>query len=98
VEDNLIALHLYRIAQEAVNNAIRHGKPDLIEIIFKATAQEIELMIRDNGIGIQADYFQSKGMGLRIMNYRANMIGGKLDIKKNGKQGTCLSCIIKRKN
>jgi signal transduction histidine kinase len=81
-----------------VNNAIRHGKPDFIEILFKATEEEIELIIRDNGIGIRDDHFRTKGMGLRIMNYRANMIGGKLDIKQNGKRGTCLSCMIKRNN
>ena len=98
VVDNSLALHLYRIGQEAVNNAIRHGKAYLIEIFFKSTDEEIELVIRDNGSGIQDDSFLSKGMGLRIMNYRANMIGGKLDIKQNGKRGTCLSCMIKRKN
>ncbi|MBN2535309.1 MAG: substrate-binding domain-containing protein [Spirochaetales bacterium] len=97
VEDNSIALHLYRIGQEAINNAIRHGKPDFIEISFTATEDEIELVIRDNGIGIPENYTHSKGMGLQIMNYRANMIGGKLDIRRNERKGTCLSCIIKRK-
>ncbi|MBN1699690.1 MAG: substrate-binding domain-containing protein [Spirochaetales bacterium] len=96
VEDNSTALHLYRITQEAVNNAIRHGEPDLIEIDFRAQADEISLVVRDNGSGISKNYKLSKGMGLRIMNYRANMIGGKLDIRRNGKRGTCLSCTIRR--
>jgi PAS domain S-box-containing protein len=96
VEDNSTVLHLYRIGQEAVSNAIRHGKPQHIDINYKATSDEISLVVRDNGTGIPKNYKLSKGMGLRIMNYRANMIGGNLDIRRNGKRGTCLSCTIRR--
>ncbi|MBN2736740.1 MAG: substrate-binding domain-containing protein [Spirochaetales bacterium] len=91
------SLHLYRICQEAVNNAIHHGQSSTIIIEFISTAEKIYLAVRDNGLGFPKNLPSERGMGLRIMHYRANIIGAKINIKKNGKKGTCLSCTINRK-
>jgi two-component system CheB/CheR fusion protein len=98
IEDNILALHLYRITQEAVRNAIRHGNPDNIEIDFNSSADKVELVIKDDGIGIPENFKEIEGMGIRSMKYRANMVGGKLDIHPNGKKGTIVTCIIPIKN
>lgn len=98
IEDNPLALHLYRITQEAVINAVRHGKPKNIEILFNSTADKVELIIQDDGIGIPENLQVSEGMGIRSMKYRANIVGGKLDIRRNGKKGTIVTCIIPTKN
>ncbi|MBN2532715.1 MAG: substrate-binding domain-containing protein [Spirochaetales bacterium] len=98
IDDNPLALHLYRITQEAVINAVRHGKPKNIEIVFNSTYEKVELIIQDDGIGIPKNFKDIEGMGIRSMKYRANMVGGKLDIRRNGKKGTIVTCIITTKN
>jgi signal transduction histidine kinase len=98
IDDNILALHLYRITQEAVRNAIRHGNPENIEIDFNSTADKVELIIKDDGIGIPENFKKIEGMGIRSMKYRANMVGGKLDIQPNSKKGTIVTCIIPIKN
>ncbi len=95
--DNSVSLQLYRIAQEAINNSIRHGKPSKIEIELVSNAKEVVLKVADNGCGIAHDNGGAKGMGLRIMNYRANIIGAKLDIGECTSGGVSLACILKRK-
>ncbi len=94
ITDNTTILHLYRIAQEAVNNAIKHGKPEKIDISFISDARRIELGITDDGIGITENVKDSKGIGLHSMRYRATVIGGRLDIRKTGAHGTRVACII----
>ncbi|MGK0186613.1 MAG: PAS domain S-box-containing protein [Verrucomicrobiales bacterium] len=74
------SIHLYRIAQEAVANAIKHGKATMISISLRNVARRLELRITDNGSGFAADFEEGKGMGLRGMKYRAGIIGGSLDI------------------
>ena len=71
VEDNTVATHLYRIAQEAVTNAIKHGKPGRIEISLTETPGRINLAVKDDGSGMPARPRKKAGMGLRIMRYRA---------------------------
>jgi PAS domain S-box-containing protein len=97
IADNLLNLHLYRIVQEAVTNAVQHGKPQNIEIMINAIPDKVEVIVKDDGIGIPKNYEVSKGIGIRSMKYRANVVGGKLDIKKNGDRGTIVTCIIPRK-
>jgi len=96
-DDISITLHLYRIAQEATNNSIRHGKPTHIEIDYISTDEEVVLAIRDDGRGFPKGKGIMKGMGLRIMNYRANMIGAKLDLRPGPVKGVHLSCSLKLK-
>jgi signal transduction histidine kinase len=92
IEDNTTATHLYRIAQEAVTNAIKHGKPDCIVVGLSRTQQRIILEVKDNGRGLPARPPKKPGMGLRIMRYRAGTIGGSLAIQKRKGGGTTVVC------
>lgn len=93
VDDNAAATHLYRIAQEAVNNAVKHGKAKRIEIGLTSTEGRISLAVHDDGVGI-ARSPRTKGMGLRIMRYRAGMIGGSLVVQKGAHGGTTVVCSV----
>ena len=81
IHDNNVATHLYRIAQEAVTNAVKHGKAKQIEIILQHTRERTSLVIKDNGCGFPKDRSDHKGMGLQIMQYRASMIGGSISTR-----------------
>jgi signal transduction histidine kinase len=91
--DEYTAMHLYRIAQEAINNATRHGKPRKIFLFLNAAGCSIRLRVIDDGGGISES--QSEGMGLDIMRYRARLIGGQLTIKRRNGRGTIISCTAK---
>jgi signal transduction histidine kinase len=94
IHDDTMATHLYHIAQEAVNNAIKHGQAKNILIRLSAENGWGTLRINDNGTGIQEDRLSSRGMGLHIMSYRAGMIGGRLDVRQNPPRGTCVTCMF----
>jgi PAS domain S-box-containing protein len=89
--------HLYRIAQEAVTNAVKHGKPALIDISLSRLEDKVELTIKDDGTGKPSQPAGTDGMGLQIMNYRANMIGGSLDIQSGTNKGTQVKCYFSDK-
>jgi len=86
--------HLYRIAQEACNNAIRHGKATHISITLNRTGEcEGLLRIEDDGCGLPTTSKRvSKGIGLQVMDYRANLIGGTLQIERHEPTGVAVSC------
>jgi signal transduction histidine kinase len=88
------ATHLYRIAQEAVSNAIKHGKATEIVIRLAPPADRTTLTITDNGRGFPKIPPRNDGMGLRIMRYRAGMIGGLLSIEPNSAAGASVSCAL----
>jgi PAS domain S-box-containing protein len=93
IRDVNVAAHLYHIAQEAVNNAIRHGKSTNIVIALRAEDGSGELSIKDDGLGFPATRPGSHtGMGLRIMNYRAVMVGGSLKVQQNQGPGMTVTC------
>jgi signal transduction histidine kinase len=92
VQDSAVAINLYRIAQEAANNAIKHGKATSIAISLSASHGTALLCIRDNGGGFSKGSGASKGLGLRVMQYRASRIGGSLTIDGDSKKGTTISC------
>jgi len=92
VRDNAVATHLYRIAQEAVNNAIKHSRAGSILIQLNASHDRVDLKISDDGFGITVPLPSTGGMGLHIMNYRAQAIGGALSIEPAPKHGTIVSC------
>ena len=94
VEDNLIATHLYLIAQEAVHNAVRHAAARQIEIHLARVNGNIALTVNDDGIGLPPNVSEAKGMGLRIMQYRARMIGGTLDCRNGPDGGTIVTCSV----
>lgn len=94
IDNASIALHLYRIAQEAVTNAIRHGKAGQIEIKLARVSNKAILAVDDNGNGKGAKPGNVRGLGLRIMNYRANSIGGTFIVEKRPNGGTTVVCTV----
>jgi PAS domain S-box-containing protein len=94
IHDDAMATHLYHIAQEAVNNAIKHGRPRNIRILLFADNGWGTLQINDDGTGIQENHSSNHGMGLHIMSYRAGMIGGRLEVGPNPPHGTCVTSVF----
>ena len=94
VEDNAAATHLFRIAQEAVSNAIKHAKAGRIEISLTGTPERIQLAVRDDGAGMPARQPKKSGMGLRIMRHRAGMINGTLAIRNEPRGGASVLCTL----
>lgn len=92
IRDNIMAIHLYRIAQEAVNNAIKHGKANNIGITLTNDNEATVLMIKNDGIGFRRMLKNVSGMGMSIMRHRANMIGALLEIKGDPAGGTVVAC------
>jgi signal transduction histidine kinase len=88
------AIHLYRIAQEAVQNAIKHGKPGRVAIDLARTDHAIRLAVTDDGNGLSRTFAKSTGMGLKIMEYRAKTIGAILELRRGEQGGTVLSCLL----
>jgi PAS domain S-box-containing protein len=91
VHDAAVASHLYHIAQEAVSNAIKHGKAARVEIELHRGHTSGVLTVRDTGCGIAPGIHSHTGMGLDIMKHRAKMIGGALTIRSNP-SGTIVTC------
>jgi PAS domain S-box-containing protein len=88
--DNIVAIHIFRIVQEALNNAIRHGRAKKIEIEFKKKDNHISLQIADNGCGFPKKP-NIRGMGLNIMKYRASIIGASFDLESKTGKGTSIT-------
>jgi signal transduction histidine kinase len=97
VNDTSVAMHLYRIAQEAVHNAIRHGKAQNIAIHLARAGAVVTLSITDDGSGLPGDAPVNQGMGLRNMKYRASIIGGRLSLDR-GKPGAIVTCTFPEGN
>jgi PAS domain S-box-containing protein len=93
VEDVARATHLYRIAQEAVHNAIRHGRAKSIRIALAASDGLVRLRIEDDGRGVRRSARQGKGMGLASMTSRARSLGGRFDIRNRAEGGVSVSCV-----
>lgn len=94
LESEIASTHLFRITQEAINNARKHGEADRILISLQYNPGEIRLVIRDNGIGIPLKMPKISGLGIRSMNYRAAEIGASLTVRRAGKRGTTVTCIL----
>jgi PAS domain S-box-containing protein len=92
INDAVVAVHLYRISQEAINNAIKHGKAKNIGIELSCDSDKSVLMVKSDGLDFPGMQVKSKGMGLQIMDHRAEMIGGSLDIRKAVEGGTIVTC------
>ena len=71
-----LANHLYRIAQEAVRNAVRHGQARSIRLHLSSSRAKVRLSITDDGVGMPIDATDAAGMGLKTMRYRARILGG----------------------
>jgi signal transduction histidine kinase len=88
-----VALHLYRIAEEAVGNAVKHAGARSITVGLAVVAGRQVLEIGDDGKGIGPE-LKTKGMGLRNMHYRANVIGAELRVDRRKGGGTCVHCAL----
>jgi PAS domain S-box-containing protein len=86
--------HVYRIAQEALNNAIKHGRASEVLIDLQVNGGSVTLTVSDNGTGLAPGAGLTSGMGLKIMRYRATMLGGEVFIERRDEGGTrvILSC------
>ena len=94
-----VVMHLFRIAQEAMQNAVKHAEPSRITISLKETKEKtVQLIIQDNGKGLQPSENGARGLGLRIMAYRASLIGGKLITENSPEGGTRVTCVVPLKS
>jgi PAS domain S-box-containing protein len=96
VHNSSAATHMYRIAQESVSNAVRHGEASRIKIRLASGNEQIRLRVRDDGSGFDPETADGPGRGVHIMNYRARIIGGMLDISSNLGEGTVVTCTLPR--
>lgn len=87
-------VHLYRIAQEAVNNAIAHGRAKRIEVGLAFGNGRGTLAIRDDGVGIGEQLDGHAGIGLHTMSYRARLIGGSFELNRRAPRGTIVTCVF----
>jgi len=87
-----LANHLYRIAQEAVRNAVRHGQARSIRLHLSAVRAKVRLAITDDGIGLPPEAMDAAGMGLKIMRYRARILGGEVSFEVAEPNGTRIVC------
>ena len=95
VSNQMTATHLYRIAQEALQNAIRHARPTTITISLEMTDECLVLTVTDDGCGITPKH-PKRGLGLEIMSYRAHSIGGRLEVRPGIENGTVVTCTLPR--
>jgi PAS domain S-box-containing protein len=94
VEDSVVATHLYRIAQEACTNALKHAQARTVQVHLGAGRGVVTLRIRDDGIGVSDR--AKNGLGLRIMRNRASVIGADLTIEPGKRRGTVVTCTLPR--
>jgi signal transduction histidine kinase/CheY-like chemotaxis protein len=93
--DHLTAIHLYRITQEAIHNATRHGGAKKIFVTLSSKGMQHRLTIKDDGKGFDTTAVRAgSGVGLRLMGYRANMIGGTFSAESHPERGTQVSVLF----
>lgn len=90
--DSEVELHLYYIVQEALLNAVNHGKANSVIVTLAADGERLKLTVQDNGTGFQLSSQSRSGMGIRIMRYRAKVIGATLDLQSQVNHGTQIMC------
>ena len=95
IPNHTIGIHLYRIAQEAVSNAIKHGKASRVEIRLNTQPLDLILEVEDNGCGMSQHPKCDLGFGLRIMKYRADVISGLLQVRAGPRRGVLVECKVR---
>ena len=95
ITDNGVALHLYRIAQEAVTNALKHARARSIILSLRLRQNVLSLSVADDGCGLPEVILASHGMGVRLMKYRADVIGADFAIGKRKNHGTRMTCLLR---
>ena len=97
IQNNVAATHLYRIVQEAINNAIKHGKAKKILISLKPAVDRFALAVTDDGVGFSDETKKDGGMGLNIMKYRAGIVDAALEVRSGaGGAGTTVTCVFRK--
>ncbi len=94
IRNHDVAIHFYRIAQEAITNAIKHGKARKIELQMAERDGGFHLNIQDDGIGFTGTQPAHNGMGMHIMNYRARTLGAALNVRPGEHGGTLVTCSL----
>jgi signal transduction histidine kinase len=95
LHDRQAETHLFRLAQEAINNSAKHGKAKEIKVsLEKKDEEKVVLSIHDDGVGMPSDGAARQGLGLRIMNYRTQRMGGTLEIGSAKSGGTSIVCTV----
>jgi signal transduction histidine kinase len=92
--DRNASIHLFRIAQEAVGNAVKHGKATIVDVSLEETDQWVRLSIVDNGAGLSGESTKDSGRGVRTMTVRAKLVGGTLSMRPSKFGGVEVSCLI----
>jgi PAS domain S-box-containing protein len=90
------AAHLYLIVQEAINNAVKHGRARSITVTVRTNRARLSLSITDDGVGIAENPARGAGMGLKLMEYRCGVIGGVMKIKRLPDGGTRIRCVCQQ--
>jgi signal transduction histidine kinase len=100
IRDVATSVHMYRIAQEAVSNAVKHGKARNVVIALETLDDGgVALLIKDDGVGLPVELPKERGMGLRIMAHRASMIGASLTAaRRQDSSGTEIACVLHHEN
>jgi two-component system, LuxR family, sensor kinase FixL len=86
--------HLFRIAQEAVQNALKHARARVVEIDLRAYERAVSLTVNDDGVGLPKQGSPNAGLGMRTMHFRASSIGGRLVITSRREGGVCIACEV----
>ena len=96
IHETEVASNFYRIAQEAVTNAIKHAHARQVVIELGPVDGAVVLRVRDDGVGLLGNWEQSPGMGIHLMRYRANLIGATFEVGRTPDRGTLVSCVWHR--
>ena len=98
VSDPLVAINLYRIAQEAINNAVKHSQARALRIDLVRADDNYRLSVSDDGVGFDPG-FTAHGLGMHSLRARASLLGGRLEIGKNAHGGMTISitCAAQRR-
>ena len=96
-EDNSTVEQIYRIGQEAVTNAVKHGNASEVDLILDANDEYVTLEVHDNGKGFPKNWREHAGMGMKILQFRARLVGGTLEVYDRESGGTILRCTIPKK-
>ncbi|WP_137893971.1 MASE1 domain-containing protein [Ramlibacter sp. 2FC] len=94
VRDPLVAINLYRVAQEAINNAVKHSQASQLRIDLAQVEGQHRLAISDDGIGLDPErVWRGQGLGMHSMRYRASLLGGRFAVERNAQGGTTIAII-----
>ena len=96
IHDHAVATHLYRIAQEAVRNAIKHASPTQVLIRLEQDGNVVRLSVTDNGSSADEEAEKKFKVGLNVIKFRAKMAGARLQVERNPSGGTVIDCSIQQ--